>query len=116
MKLSGLIFIFCFLSEICSNLSDDELDKKYSEFKIFPQIVDEVPTQLMIGEFIGQLFTLLGDYFFTWATRHFGLLPEISKKLVYKQFEILRFENVLFATYTKAYTNSLRSLLHFATA
>ena len=76
MKLSGLIFIFCFLSEICSNLSDDELDKKYSEFKIFPQIVDEVPTQLMIGEFIGQLFTLLGDNFLLGQLVILGYFPK----------------------------------------
>ena len=76
MKLTELIFIFCFLSEICLNLSDDELEKKYSDFKIFPQIVDQVPTQLMIGEFFVQIFTILVDYFLLGQLVILGYFPK----------------------------------------
>jgi hypothetical protein len=45
-------FVFYFFLKFVPILSDDELEKKYSEFKIFPDVIDEVPKQLMIGESI----------------------------------------------------------------
>ncbi len=45
-------FVFYFFLKFVPILSDDELEKKYLEFKIFPDVIDEVPKQLMIGESI----------------------------------------------------------------
>ena len=37
--------------ELCSPISsDNELEKRYSEFRVVPDVIDEVPSQLMIGK------------------------------------------------------------------
>jgi hypothetical protein len=48
----SFVFVFYIFLKFVPILSDDELEKKYSEFKIFPDVIDEVPKQLMIGESI----------------------------------------------------------------